>query len=231
MLLSTSDLFHLQHFTSSFHFNIIGVWVHFDEFLFEQYGIVLEYFYKHALRWAYEPKDNLLRREANKQVHEQHKMINMESFLGPLYLWPCSSTIRLPLPLSHLQRIIPYALSEWNFIKGGSDTVTELLGLNTCDPPCATTQSRAVTMMILLGAVMIHQLNHFLTVKYDLDSYPSLKHFRNAACKRSSYHKTLLQIVHAIKCRSAPHQFLHRCHIQILLHQLPREFSPEETTH
>jgi hypothetical protein len=37
--------------------------------------------------------------------------------------------------------------------------------------------------MILLGAVVIHQLNQFFTAKDDLDFYPSLKHFRNAASK------------------------------------------------
>jgi hypothetical protein len=37
-----------------------------------------------------------------------------------------------------------------------------------------------------------------------LDSYPLLKHFRNAASKRSSFHETLLQIVHSIKRRAIP---------------------------
>jgi hypothetical protein len=162
---------------------------------------VLGYFYKHALRWAYEPDDNPLPREAVEQVLGQHKMINMESFLGYLYLWQYSST-RLPLPLPQLERIIPHALSEWNCIKGGSDTITKLLWLNTYDPPCDTPQSHAIARMILLGAVVIHRLNQFFTAKDDLDFYPSLKHFRNAACKRSSFHETLLQIVHSIKQRS-----------------------------
>jgi len=40
--------------------------------------------------------------------------------------------------LPQLERIIPCALSEWNGIKGGSDTLTKLLWLNTYDPPCDT---------------------------------------------------------------------------------------------
>jgi hypothetical protein len=42
--------------------------VHFDDF--EQFNIVLGYLYKHALRWAYEPNDNPMPREAAKQVLE-----------------------------------------------------------------------------------------------------------------------------------------------------------------
>jgi hypothetical protein len=125
----------------------------------------------------------------------------MESFLGYFYLWQYSST-RLPLLLPQLERIIPYALSEWNGIKGGSHTIRKLLWLNTYDPPCDTPQSHAVVRMFLLGAVVIHQLNQFFTAKDDLDFHPSLKQFRNAAFKRSSFHETLLQIVHSIKHRS-----------------------------
>jgi hypothetical protein len=78
----------------------------------------------------------------------------------------------------------------------------KLLWLNTYDPPCDTPQSHAVARMILLGAIVIHRLNQFFTAKDGLDFHPSLKHFRNAASKRSSFHETLLQIVHSIKHRS-----------------------------
>jgi hypothetical protein len=114
---------------------------------------VLGYFYEHALRWAYELDDNLLPREAVEQVLEKHKMINMESFLGYFYLWKYSSTT-LPLPLPQLERIISYALLEWNCIKGGSDTITKLLWLNTYDPPCDTPQSNAIARMPYLELLL-----------------------------------------------------------------------------
>jgi hypothetical protein len=101
---------------------------------------MLRYFYESALSWAYEPDNNPLPREAIEQVLQQQKMIDMESFLGYFFLWRYVST-RLHLPLPQVERIIPYALSEWNCIKGGSDTITKLLWLNTYDPPCDTPQS------------------------------------------------------------------------------------------
>jgi hypothetical protein len=88
-------------------------------------------------------------------------------------------------------------------MKGGSNTLTKILWHNMYDPPCNTPQGHAVARMFLLGNIIIHHLNQLFTAKSNLNSgYPSLKHFRNAANKRSSFHNTLLLIVHAIKNRS-----------------------------
>jgi len=97
-----------------------------------------------------------------------------------------------------LERIIPSVVSHWNAIKGGSDTITKLIWLNMYDPPTKSTQARAIARMLLLGGVIIHRLHHVSTSK-SLESYPSLQHFRNAATKRSSFHETLLSMVHAIR--------------------------------
>jgi hypothetical protein len=57
--------------------------------------------------------------------------------------------------------------------------------------------------MFLLTNVIVYHLHHFFTSKPNLDEgYPSLKHFRWAASKRSSLHETLLQIAKAIKHRT-----------------------------
>jgi hypothetical protein len=50
--------------------------------------------------------------------------------------------------------------------------------------------------------VIIHHLHHFFTSKKNLDDYPSLKHYRSAASKRSSFHETLLQRATEIKNRT-----------------------------
>ena len=107
------------------------------------------------------------------------------------------------LPIPQLERIIPFTVSQWNTIKGGSDTITKLLWLNMYDPPCKSPSSHAIARMFLLGNVLVHRLHHFFTSKSDLaKAYPSLKHFRNAASHRSTFHETLLQIVHGIKQRT-----------------------------
>jgi hypothetical protein len=141
--------------------------------------------------------------EAIHQVLEWHKQIDMESFLGYFYLWRYVST-RLPLPLPPLERIVPFTISQWSSVKGGSETITKLLWLNMYDPPCTTPQSCAIGRMLLLGTVLIHHLNHFFTSKDNLkQSYHSLQHFQKAASNRSSFHETLLLIVHSIKQRTA----------------------------
>jgi len=123
--------------------------------------------------------------------------------MGYFYLWKYVST-KLPLPIPHLERIIPYVISRWNSIKGGSDAITKLLWLNMYVPPCSTPQSHPISRMFLLGIVVIHHLHHFFTSKADLEQgYLSLNHFRKAASLRSSFHETLLKIVLSIKQRSS----------------------------
>ncbi len=125
----------------------------------------------------------------------------MESFLGHFYLWRYVCN-KLDLPIPQLERIIPFVLSQWNAIKGGSDTITKLLCLNMYDPPCNTPQSHAIARMILLGCVILHRLNLFFTSKEDLDEgYPSLKRFRKASSERGTFYNTLLQIVNVLKQR------------------------------
>jgi hypothetical protein len=162
---------------------------------------VLKFFYAQSLSRAYKPDNPLLRHDIELVLND-HKGLDVESFMGYFHLWQFVST-RLPLPIPQLERIIPFAISQWNNIKGGSDTITKLLWTNMYDPACNTPQSHAIRRMLLLGNVIIRHLNHFFTAKPDLEAgYPSLKHFCWAAQKRSSFHDALLQIVQAIKQRS-----------------------------
>jgi hypothetical protein len=161
-------------------FTMTGVWVQFDDWTLKAYGVVLEYLFKYSLSWAYEPDNPLLRLDLEK-VLTDNKSIDAESFMGYFYLWNYVST-RLPLPIPHLERIIPYVISRWNTVKGGSDAITKLLWLNMYTPPRSTPQSHAISRMILLGLVVIHCLNHFFTSKSNLkQSYQSLSHFHKAA--------------------------------------------------
>jgi hypothetical protein len=76
------------------------------------------------------------------------------------------------------------------------------LALGLYDPPCTGVQGHAIGRMFLLVNVIIHHLHHFFTSKKNLDDYPSLKHYRSAASKRSSFHETLLQRATEIKNRT-----------------------------
>lgn len=85
---------------------------------------MLRYFYESALHWEYEPNDdNSPPKDAISRVLQQHKLIGMENFFGYFFLWRYVLT-KLHLPIPQIERIIPYTLSEWNCIKGGSNTIT-----------------------------------------------------------------------------------------------------------
>ncbi len=128
-----------------------GVWIHFESLLQWSYGTVLKFFYEQALSWAYEPNHPIPRQDIDLALAD-HKALDIESLLGYFYLWRYVST-RLPLPIPQLERIIPFAVSQWNSIKGGSDTITKLLWSNMYDPPCNTPQSHAIGRMLLVGSV------------------------------------------------------------------------------
>jgi len=102
--------------------------------MLSDYGYLIDYFYETSLSWAYNPDNNPLPQEDIEQVLAHHKNLDMEAFLGHFYLW-WYVTEKLPLPLSWLERIIPFTISQWNVIKGGSDTITKLIWLNLYDPP------------------------------------------------------------------------------------------------
>jgi len=158
----------------------------------------LKFAYSNALAWAYEPA--LPFPESGiKEVLSKHKTFDYDSFRGYFFLWQHVS-FKLSLPCPVLARILPATMSHWNAIKGGSDTITKLLWLNYYDPPSNAPQAHTIARMLLLGAVVIHRLNHIFTAKTNLSkAYPSLKHIRNAASKRFSFHDTLLGLVHAVR--------------------------------
>jgi hypothetical protein len=147
----------------------------------------------------------------NSTIHSQSKISRMRlpitsnrfcKLLG-IFLFVEKHHNKAAFPHPTTERIIPFVVSQWNAIKGGSDTITELLWLNMYDPPCNSPQSHTIARMFLLTNVTVYHLHHFFTSKPNLDEgYPSLKHFRWAASKKSSFHETLLQIAKAIKNRT-----------------------------
>ena len=174
----------------------IGVWVHFEADFLLDYGDVLQYMYKTALSWAYE-SETPLPKEDLEGVLKNYKNVDFNSFISYFYLWRFVST-RMPSPIPVLKHIVPSVVSHWNAIKGGSETITKLILLNKYDPPSNSTQARAIGRMLLLGSVIIHRVNQIITSK-EAEKYPSLKHFRNAANERFSFHETLLSMVHGIR--------------------------------
>jgi hypothetical protein len=95
--------------------------------LLQDYGDVLKYCYEHALNWAYEQADNPLPKEDIEKVFADNKTINIESFLGNLYLWSyISKNMPFANPTIGMHHSICLSPVECHQ-KGGSDTFTKLL--------------------------------------------------------------------------------------------------------
>ena len=66
-------------------------------------------------------------------------------------------------------------------------------------PPHVNCETIASTRLILILFVIIHRLIQIITAKEDLNSYPTLAHYRNAASHRCTFHKTYLKVHSVLK--------------------------------
>jgi hypothetical protein len=181
-----------------------GVWVHFSVELKQHWGNVLVDMHMLSLAYAYRPPDQPVV-QSQKEYDELELVVktvvvagaplDMHSFLQWLALWRIVQLTWLP-PLPPIARIIPRNLSNWNAVKGGSDTITKLLWTVMNHPPNDHPQSAVVSRILLLAFISIHRLNHIATAKAGdaKINYKSLRHFRHASNQRSSLYGTLLAI-------------------------------------
>jgi hypothetical protein len=98
----------------------------------------------------------------------------------------------LPLPLPPLNRILPSVHANWNQKKSGSDTTTMLMDGSLAPLPHANPESVAVNRLISMMFVLVHRLRQLYTAKEELEWYPSLGHYRNAASHRLSFRRIFL---------------------------------------
>ena len=186
------------------HGSIIGgVWVHFSVELKANWGNVLLDMHSLGLAYAYRPPGQPVfqSQEERDEVEQVVQTIivaggalDMSSFLQWLALWRLVRLTWLP-PLPPIARILPRNLSNWNTVKGGSDTITKLLWTAMYAPPNKKPQLAAVSRILLLSLVSIHRLNHLATAKSDVKSnYKLLRHFRHAANERFSFYESLLAV-------------------------------------
>jgi hypothetical protein len=169
--------------------------VNFDNELKENYGKVLKDLKDLALGWAYDG-------DVSAPIKLPEKIIEIgktlpqikddEALEGSANLW--LSLISQPLPMPSLTRLIPAVCAYWNAVKSGSDTTTKLMDDRVLYPPHVNCETIACTRIILLAFVLIHRLIQMDTAKKELDSYPTLSHYRNAASHRSTFQKTILKV-------------------------------------
>ena len=174
--------------------------INFDEDLRENYGTVLKDLKELALGWAYKEEQSLPIKlpEDILEIGKSLPQIKDDDALnGTANLWLSLMSKTLPMP--SFVRLIPAVCAYWNAIKSGSDTTTKLMDDRVLYPPHVNCETIASTRLILILFVIIHRLIQMITAKDNLDAYPTLAHYRNAASHRSTFHRTYLKVCSVLK--------------------------------
>lgn len=175
----------------------------FNNELKKHYGVVLKELKDLALSWAYKENISLpliIPEEILEIARTLPQIKDDQAIEGSANLW--LSLISQSLPMPSFVRLIPAVCAYWNAVKSGSDTTTKLMDDRILYPPHVNSETIASTRLLVLSHVIIHRITQILTAKEDLDVYPSLAHFRNAASHRTTFHKTLLTIHSILKKKS-----------------------------
>ncbi len=165
------------------------------------YEKVLEQMKDLVLGWAYTSDDISLPIKLPPEILEVAKTLptihDDEAVEGTANLW--LSLQSNPLPMPSFVRLIPAVCAYWNAVKSDSDTTTKLMDDRVLYPPHINLETIVTTRLLHLANVIIHRLIQMITAKPNLESYPSLAHYRNASSHRSTFHNTLLQISSTLK--------------------------------
>ena len=171
--------------------------VDFSTELKHKFGRVLQDLKKFTLWWAYpqlRARAQVMKiPEAVFRVAESIPTINgREALHGSANVW--LALCKLPKPFPTFLRLIPGIYAFWNAVKGGSDTTTKLMDDCILRVPKAhlNTETTATTRLMMLNFVLIHRLIQAFSANPCLP-YSSLRHYRDAASHRSTFHVTLLR--------------------------------------
>eukprot|EP00536_Pseudo-nitzschia_multiseries_P016474 jgi/Psemu1/46342/gm1.46342_g len=104
----------------------------------------------------------------------------------------CATKMIFPLP--PCARLIPKVFGYCNANKSGSDTWSKLLMSHAeyKNPSSKYIQSDIVALQSSKEFTTIHRMYQIATADKELQAYPLLRHYHNAANKRSSYKKKTL---------------------------------------
>jgi len=165
---------------------IRGVWVSFEQPIFDAYCNVLHKCYDISLKWAYENQDNENDEISLNQVRSSlPSFIDFENFKDYYNLWKCAvSSGHSILPLPPTEYIIPFHFSKWNKFKGGSDTLTKLFWNSKHYVPSDSPAAYAISRLLRLMAAVVYRCDAIMSSNKNLSVYASLLHWRNANNQR-----------------------------------------------
>ena len=181
-----------------------GIWINYSQQLRRAYGHVLTDLYLRGLRWAYEPGQPM---PTDCQVENEIKA-NPKLKLD-LHTWHQAIQIFKSIqndvgyPLLPIKRFIPLVYSTWNAAKSGSDTISKLIAKSPYNIPCDFAGAQAIARMLEIATIVCFRASQIASANPDL-SYPSLRHYRNAASHRSSHQTYLRDMMVRIEATMRP---------------------------
>jgi hypothetical protein len=167
--------------------------IDFDETTKTHYKKVLSDLAEMILPWAYASNRSPV--EVPNHIIEVAKHVptinGTDTLQSTVNLW--KEMCNLPLPLPPLNRILPSVHANWNQKKSGSDTTTMLMDGSLAPIPHVNPESVAVNRLVSMMFVLVHRLSQLYSAKRELEFYPSLGHYRNAATHRQTFRKTFVR--------------------------------------
>ena len=124
-----------------------------------------------------------------------------EALYTGIKLWRSIFSDLSILPRPTLKRIIPSTHALWNATMGGSDAITKITDDCILRPPrlYSNFETIAVSRCISNIFATILKLLQLSTAKKDLDFYPSMQHYQNAASHRFTFQTLLLMSADLMK--------------------------------
>ena len=93
---------------------------------------------------------------------------------------------KIAFPLIGTARLVPMNVASWNGWKPGGDTLTEHIDYCHERVGVRTENNVATARIFEYFAMVDHKYNQMISASEDLDNYPTLRHYRDAANHRFS---------------------------------------------
>ena len=172
--------------------------VSYDNATLESYGKVVEKLKTEVLDWAYDESmdssDIIIPEKIVKICQEMTSVNCKEALYSTVKLWKYMFDDKSILPRPTIHRILPRSHAKWNTGKPGSDTITKIVDDCFFSPPkCYTNfESKASGRSFQNLSANVLRLCQITTTKADFEnSYPTIKHYRDAATHRFTHKQVL----------------------------------------
>ena len=187
--------------------------VKYCERLKNAYGQIIKYLYERVLCRFYKPTeevadDPFVKMALEDPLFTKKLKMSKEDFVTQHGLWHCltfpkndplQKTLGVRFPMPPCARLIPMSNSSYNSGKGGSDTNSYLAWMHRARLPKPTAETAPIAFQLSSIAIMCHRIQQLMSGHKTLNEFASLQHYRNSACKRRPYRRSLTTIINFLQ--------------------------------